>query len=204
MVGGGESNLPRLGGEPRRKRGRGRRTAPLAPGETLDPNRSGEEELDRLPGLAPPRPGLVTYREEEGGFWRARGSAAGAGDWSGKAGEDQPLPRFLRWCTRGSHGIETGRRRRGDRGMGSAAPAGISSDRWPGWSIWLSNGSEPSDLEELVIPAWNRSRSGGEDLEEPTPQRAFLNAGGPSPGSGDRSGHRRAGSEVWFSLGLIA
>lgn len=30
-----------------------RRSAPLAPGERLDPNSAGEEELDRLPGIGP-------------------------------------------------------------------------------------------------------------------------------------------------------
>ena len=30
-----------------------RRSAPLAPGERLDPNTAGEEELDRLPGIGP-------------------------------------------------------------------------------------------------------------------------------------------------------
>lgn len=44
----------------------------MAPGETLDPNRSGEEDLDRLPGIGPATArAWVTSREEEGGFWRA-------------------------------------------------------------------------------------------------------------------------------------
>jgi competence protein ComEA len=30
-----------------------RRSLPLGPGETVDPNRSGEEDLDRLPGVGP-------------------------------------------------------------------------------------------------------------------------------------------------------
>lgn len=46
-----------------------RRSAPLAPGETLDPNRSPEEELDRLPGIGPVTArALVVHREENGGF----------------------------------------------------------------------------------------------------------------------------------------
>jgi competence protein ComEA len=48
-----------------------RRSAPLAPDETLDPNRSGEEELDRLPGIGPSTAqALVADREERGGFAR--------------------------------------------------------------------------------------------------------------------------------------
>ena len=48
-----------------------RRNTPLGPGETLDPNRSSEEELDRLPGVGPATArALVESREEEGGFFR--------------------------------------------------------------------------------------------------------------------------------------
>jgi len=48
-----------------------RRSAPLTPGETLDPNRSGEEELDRLPGIGPSTArALVADRMEKGGFTR--------------------------------------------------------------------------------------------------------------------------------------
>jgi competence protein ComEA len=49
-----------------------RRTAPFAPGETLDPNRSSEEELDRLPGIGPSTArAWATARREEGGFGKA-------------------------------------------------------------------------------------------------------------------------------------
>jgi competence protein ComEA len=48
-----------------------RRSTPLAPGETLDPNRSPEEELDRLPGIGPVTArALVMHREDHGGFHR--------------------------------------------------------------------------------------------------------------------------------------
>ena len=46
-----------------------RRSAPLAPGETLDPNRSSEEDLDRLPGIGPATArSIIEEREEGGGF----------------------------------------------------------------------------------------------------------------------------------------
>jgi competence protein ComEA len=46
-----------------------RRSAPLGPGETLDPNRIGEEDFDRLPGIGPATARiLVKAREEGGGF----------------------------------------------------------------------------------------------------------------------------------------
>lgn len=46
-----------------------RRRRPLEPGETVDPNRSPESELNRLPGVgAAVATALVESREEEGGF----------------------------------------------------------------------------------------------------------------------------------------
>jgi competence ComEA-like helix-hairpin-helix protein len=49
-----------------------RRTAPLAVGERLDPNRSGEEELDRLPGIGPATAkAWIAFRLDQGGFRRA-------------------------------------------------------------------------------------------------------------------------------------
>jgi len=49
-----------------------RRNAPLAAGEAVDPNRSTEEELDRLPGIGPSTAkAWVKTREQEGGFWKA-------------------------------------------------------------------------------------------------------------------------------------
>jgi len=50
-----------------------RRSAPLRPGETLDPNRTPEEELDRLPGIGPVTArAVVAEREENGGFTAPR------------------------------------------------------------------------------------------------------------------------------------
>jgi competence protein ComEA len=46
-----------------------RRSQPLQPGETLDPNRSDEEELDRLPGVGSATArAWVEHRSERGGF----------------------------------------------------------------------------------------------------------------------------------------
>jgi len=44
-----------------------RRSRPLAPGETLDPNRSEEAELDRLPGIGPATARAIVNEREEGG-----------------------------------------------------------------------------------------------------------------------------------------
>ena len=67
------TNLPRLLEESLDARKENeRRTLPFGPGETLDPNRSGEEELDRLPGIGPATAhAWVATREEDGGFWNA-------------------------------------------------------------------------------------------------------------------------------------
>jgi competence ComEA-like helix-hairpin-helix protein len=47
-----------------------RRSAPMGPGETLDPNRCDEEDFDRLPGVGPATAqALVLDREENGGFY---------------------------------------------------------------------------------------------------------------------------------------
>ena len=46
-----------------------RRSAPLAPGERLDPNTASEEELDRLPGIGPAAArAIVESRSAEGPF----------------------------------------------------------------------------------------------------------------------------------------
>jgi len=66
----GESDLGWLLEESRETRDEvERRSAPLGPGETLDPNRSPPEELDRLTGIGPATArAWVKSREEEGGF----------------------------------------------------------------------------------------------------------------------------------------
>ncbi len=48
------------------------RSAPLLPGEGVDPNRAGEDTLDRLPGVGPSTArALVRDRQENGPFLRA-------------------------------------------------------------------------------------------------------------------------------------
>lgn len=44
-----------------------RRSRPLAPGELLDPNTAGEEELDRLPGIGPALAARIVAERERGG-----------------------------------------------------------------------------------------------------------------------------------------
>jgi len=72
VVGEGRTDLEWLLDESKQARDeRVRRTRPLAPGETLDPNRSPEEDLDRLPGVGPAMAmAIVGERERGGGFDR--------------------------------------------------------------------------------------------------------------------------------------
>lgn len=69
---GGEDQLPSLLEEARETReAQSRRVEPMKAGELLDPNRSSEEELDRLPGIGPRvAEAMVRFRDEEGGFRR--------------------------------------------------------------------------------------------------------------------------------------
>ena len=69
----GDSELPRLLEESLEAEAEAaRRKAPLAAGETLDPNRSEEEDLDRLPGIGPAiAKAIVATRRTRGGFWKA-------------------------------------------------------------------------------------------------------------------------------------
>ena len=66
----GEAVLPALLEESLEARAeKERRSRPLRPGETLDPNRSGEEALDRLPGVGPSLArAIIADREKNGGF----------------------------------------------------------------------------------------------------------------------------------------
>jgi competence protein ComEA len=67
-----DNQLPVLLEEARETRdAQSRRSEPLGAQETMDPNRSGEEELDRLPGVGPRvAEAIIRHRAEKGGFRR--------------------------------------------------------------------------------------------------------------------------------------
>ncbi|MGD2121167.1 MAG: helix-hairpin-helix domain-containing protein [Gemmatimonadota bacterium] len=69
----GESELEELLEESlREKADADRRGTPLSVGETLDPNRSEEEDLDRLPGVGPATAeAIIQVRRNQGWFRRA-------------------------------------------------------------------------------------------------------------------------------------
>lgn len=70
--GGRADHLPALLEEARETRdAQARRSEPLGKGEALDPNRSTEEELDRLPGVGPRvAEAIIRHRADKGGFLR--------------------------------------------------------------------------------------------------------------------------------------
>lgn len=71
-----------------------RRSRPFEPGETIDPNVAGEEDLDRLPGVGAARAArIVREREENGPFGRVEDLARVSG--IGPASIDRLRP-FLR------------------------------------------------------------------------------------------------------------
>jgi len=72
LPGGEADRLPDLLTEAREVQEReARRARPLGSDETVDPNRSSEEDLDRLPGVGPHLAGaIIRYRAEGGGFRR--------------------------------------------------------------------------------------------------------------------------------------
>jgi len=115
---GRDSELDRLLVESREARDEeARRSAPLAPGETLDPNRIGEEDFDRLPGIGPATArSLVADRDENGGFMVPGDLLRVPGIGPAKLQRMEPFLDF-------SKGIPIELSRRPDRGGGLKAGA---------------------------------------------------------------------------------
>ena len=97
--------LPTLIREAREAQGeKSQRASTLEVGETLDPNRAGAQDLDRLPGVGRSvAEAIVSYREEEGGFTRAEDLLEVVGIGPATLARIQPfldlsagLPRVLR------------------------------------------------------------------------------------------------------------
>ena len=71
-----------------------RRSRPFQPGETIDPNVAGEEELDRLPGVGAARAArIVQDREENGPFGSVEDLARVPGIGAGSIERLRPLLR---------------------------------------------------------------------------------------------------------------
>ena len=72
-----------------------RRSAPLAPGERVDPNVASEEQLDRLPGIGPAAArAIIVSRSEAGGFTRAGDLARVSGIGSATVSRITPYLEF--------------------------------------------------------------------------------------------------------------
>lgn len=123
----GETDLPELLEESRAARdGAARRSSPLGPGETLDPNRSGEEELDRLPGIGPATArALVADRGERGGFTRPEDLLRVKGIGPATLAKIRPFLEFSRGVPRelsGSRQVRRGLSPDGGSGAGEISP----------------------------------------------------------------------------------
>ncbi|MFH1765007.1 MAG: helix-hairpin-helix domain-containing protein [Gemmatimonadota bacterium] len=149
----GDTELPHLLEESREVRDdQARRSAPLAPGETLDPNRSSEEELDRLPGIGPSTArALVEDREEKGGFTRLEDLLRVSGVGPAKLTRISPhldfskgVPLDLRQNRSGGGKVLTSRL--GPEGVGLAGPS--DSVSLPGTRVDLNRASS-EELQSL-------------------------------------------------------
>ncbi len=99
------------------------RNRALAPGERVDPNRAGEEEIDRLPGVGPGTArALVQNREEEGGFTRPEDLLRVSGIGPGTLEKIRPHLDFSRGLPPELSRVRGGGRRAG--GEGSVPLAG--------------------------------------------------------------------------------
>ena len=98
-----------------------RRSRPFQPGETIDPNVAGDEELDRLPGVGPARAlQIVQNREENGPFSTVEDLVRVPG--IGPASVERMRP-FLRLGPAAARSVEAGARR-GPARSAVAAPGG--------------------------------------------------------------------------------
>lgn len=126
-----------------------RRRAPLGPGETLDPNRAGEEELDRLPGVGPSLArALVADRAESGGFKRAEDLLRVRGVGPSILEKISPFLDF-------SRGVPVGLRANGAESKGTRGRSGPGTGRETGDEA----GPGPSP-----VPRVDLNRAGAEEL----------------------------------------
>jgi len=137
-----ETELPRLLEESRDERDeQARRSAPLAPGESLDPNRSGEEELDRLPGIGPSTArALVADRDKGGGFSRAEDLLRVTGIGPATLAKIRPYLDFSKGVPLGLH-----RRRPGEVGTR------IEGSRSAGAKLTDSSDSVPAAMTRIDL-----------------------------------------------------
>ena len=106
-----------------------RRSRPFEPGETIDPNVAGDEELDRLPGVGPARAlQIVQNREENGPFRVVEDLARVSG--IGPASVERMRP-FLRLDLPGIRAAEAGRKGRAAAVPGLARKVTASSAAGP-------------------------------------------------------------------------
>ena len=145
------TDLPHLLVESRDSRDEAeRRSSPLAPGETLDPNRSGEEELDRLPGFGPATArALMADRLENGGYTRPEDLLRVRGIGPATLAKIQPYLDFSKGVPRDLRGLR-----------GRDGEAGIDGDDPGATAI-----SPFTEREAPNDPLVDLNRAGAEELQ---------------------------------------
>jgi competence protein ComEA len=129
-----------------------RRSKPLAAGERLDPNRTREDELDRLPGIGPATArAVVAHREEHGGFSRAEDLLLVPGIGPAKLQRIQPFLDFtesmpMELFRKRRDGVATGERDGGAEGEG---PLGRGTDDRGGKGRIDLNRATAEELQSL-------------------------------------------------------
>ena len=128
-----------------------RRSRPFEPGETIDPNVAGDEELDRLPGVGPARAlDIVRDREENGPFAKVEDLARVRG--IGPAGVERMRP-HLRLDPAAMRGAGA---RMGEAGAVAAGGGGL-----PSGGVLSSGGQPRGGLANRGGPAGPGGPTGG-------------------------------------------
>ena len=149
---GEESDLEELLGESLEAREEAaRRAEPLESGERLDPNRNGEVELDRLPGVGPVvAAAIIGEREQNGGFRDARDLLRVPGIGPATLRAMEPHLDF-------TGGIPAGLRIRSPQGSVAGLP--------PGEGIARGRGPVSQGKEAVPLPVVNVNSASLEELQ---------------------------------------
>jgi competence protein ComEA len=141
--------LPALLEESRREReDAARRSAPLADGETVDPNVASEADLDRLPGVGPAAArAIIAAREAAGGFGSAEDLLSVRGIGPATLERMRPHLAFARaYAARAGAPPAGGSGERSGTGVARGGPGGAPGP--PGAPLPL-NGATLEELERL-------------------------------------------------------
>ena len=158
-----------------------RRSAPLAPGERIDPNTAAEEELDRLPGIGPAAArAIVESRAADGPFAEAGALARVRG--IGPATVDRLRPHLAFETSGGGRPV-----RRGAAGARPATAPGGASPVNPQDAIPMDLNRATAEELEDVSRHWPGARS--QDHRAARRSGRIHTCGRSHPGARHRSSH---------------